>query len=124
MDEHMKEGWTTSLLIGITLIVLGLVLFLDHLGWLSFEVPWGWWPVLLVILGLARLWGSRDSRGRRSGYWLVVIGLWLLLNFQHYFGLDFDRSWPLLVIAAGGHLVWRSLSGGSRRTREGGEDAG
>jgi phage shock protein C len=51
---------------GILLIVVGLFLFLDNIG-LAFWKPWWWFnaeillPVLLILAGVAFLWGGRNS---------------------------------------------------------------
>lgn len=51
---------------GILLIVVGLFLFFDNIGW-AFWKPWWWFnadiliPVLLILAGVAFLWGGRNS---------------------------------------------------------------
>lgn len=51
---------------GILLIVVGLFLFFDNIGW-AFWKPWWWFnadillPILLILAGVAFLWGGRNS---------------------------------------------------------------
>ncbi len=51
---------------GILLIVVGLFLFFDNIGW-TFWKPWWWFnadillPILLILAGVAFLWGGRNS---------------------------------------------------------------
>jgi hypothetical protein len=77
-----------------------------------------WWPFLLIALGAIRLVspepsGSHGGRHRgRSGAWLIVVGLWGLVNEAHLFGFDYGSSWPLLVIAVGAMMVWGTLDAG------------
>jgi phage shock protein PspC (stress-responsive transcriptional regulator) len=55
-----------SLFWGIILIAVGMFLFLDNIG-LDFWHPWWWFnedlilPVLLILAGVAFLWGGRNS---------------------------------------------------------------
>jgi len=69
---------------------------------------------VLIVMGAARVAESSDRtrrRGgkRRSGVWLIVVGLWGLVNEWRVFGLTYGTSWPLLVMASGALMVWRSL---------------
>ena len=73
-----------------------------------------WWPFVLIVMGAARMVNGPDvsprERGkRRSGVWLIVVGLWGLVNEWRVFGLSYGTSWPLLVMASGAMMVWRSL---------------
>ncbi len=51
---------------GILLIVVGLFLFFDNIGW-AFWRPWWWFnadillPILLILAGVGFLWGGRNS---------------------------------------------------------------
>ena len=55
--------------------------------------------------------GYRDGRrhSRRSGLWLLAIGVWGTVSEFQLFGLGYSISWPLLVIAAGINTVWRAF---------------
>jgi hypothetical protein len=101
-----------KLVFGLVLLGLGLFFLLDRFAVIDIDVPWGWWPLVLVALGVGKLLDGRDGRDRQGGVWLIVIGVWLILNFEGYFGLDWDNSWPLLLVAAGAMIVWRALRGG------------
>ena len=59
---------------------------------------------------------GRERGERRSGVWLIVVGLWGLVNEWRLFGLSYGTSWPLLVMASGAMMVWRSLEARTRAT--------
>ncbi|HEY6357497.1 MAG TPA: DUF5668 domain-containing protein [Vicinamibacterales bacterium] len=104
--------------IGIALIALGALFFMDRLGW---DLGWRWhptfarmWPVLLIVAGLVQLTSSgRDSavvnrtgqavrtrRGRSfPGFWWLAVGVIMLLDQNHW--LTLDRSWPLFIVVGG-----------------------
>ncbi len=86
------------------------------------------WPLLLIALGASRLFspgptvaysgperqwlangcGVRSARWhQRRGAWLVVIGVWLLMDQLRI--ASASTTWPLLLVAMGLGLVWRSL---------------
>jgi hypothetical protein len=58
---------------------------------------------------------------RRHGFWLITIGVWLLISFFEVFGLGFGETWPLLLIAAGISSVWQATSNEPHRISQQGE---
>lgn len=126
VEDHSRSRAT----IGIILLVLGGLFFLDRLG---FEWRWHWhptfdrlWPVLLIVAGLTRVLdgprtrtvtitkadGTRTSyqRDRSSGgLWLLILGVIFLCHQNGW--LTLDQSWPLFIIAAGVSILlgsgWR-----------------
>jgi hypothetical protein len=105
--------------VGLIVVAMGVMLLVDR--YLDPDVPLmrSWWPLILIVMGAARLVTTRPcrdgrSRSRRSGVWLIMIGLWGVVSESHLFGFTFATSWPLLVIGAGVIIVWRSLETSSR----------
>lgn len=47
---------------GVVLILLGLFLLLQNLGFLSWSAIWQFWPVALILAGVALLFPQRDNR--------------------------------------------------------------
>jgi predicted membrane protein len=55
-----------SLWIGVVLIILGVLLLLDNMYVVDFwDVLWTYWPLLLIFLGLSKIWG-RSIAPRQS----------------------------------------------------------
>lgn len=104
--EHMNRG---RIIGGATLIVLGVMLFLERYGIVEIGQYWRFWPLLLVFSGLFQLVAPRSSRDRGSGIWLLLIGAWLQINLINLFGLSFHTSWPLLLIFIGVGLLLGGL---------------
>jgi hypothetical protein len=105
---------------GVVMMVVGALLLLDRFdvsGW-PLNVPF--WPWALVVLGLVRLSNQatderRRARGYRLGTWLLLVGLWGLVNEYRLFGVHYDRSWPFLLVGAGLFVVWLALDPSSPR---------
>jgi hypothetical protein len=99
---------------GIVVIVIGLLL-LGHELHLGLDVG-RMWPIVLVIAGLSRFASVDENGRRRSGGWMALAGVLLLLNNFKILGLR--DSWPLFVIAAGvGIMFGRGVHRRSRRRR-------
>ena len=96
--EHMNRGRVIG---GATLIVLGLMLFLERYGIVEIGQYWRFWPLLLVCFGFFQLIAPRHRSDRGSGVWLLLIGAWLQINLAGLFGLTWHTSWPLLLIFIG-----------------------
>jgi hypothetical protein len=102
-----------ALLFGLVLIVVGVAFLFDRLAFVDLELRF--WPFILIVLGAVKLLTAsrpgRVSRSLRPGVWLLFIGLWLLVNENHLFGLDYETSWPLMIIGGGLMIVWRAFEG-------------
>ena len=100
---------------GIAIILLGLALLADRLDVDDLHFPGSYWPLLLIALGAVKLFGWHEDgrdRSRRGGAWLVYVGCWGAVNEFHLFGLDYQSSWPLLIVGAGIITIWRALEPG------------
>lgn len=86
---------------GILLLTAGIVLGLAELALLAYADLWEWWPLALVAFGLGRLITCPNTKCRRTGVWLALVGCWLLLNTLSLFGFHWSDSWPLLLIGGG-----------------------
>jgi uncharacterized membrane protein HdeD (DUF308 family) len=103
------------LLMGIMLIVCGLVLLADRLDIVTLRFSANVWPVIVLAFGIIKIVDPPVHRGvrqsRRSGAWLIYIGLWGLVNEFRVFGLGYATSWPLMIVGVGLATIWRSVEG-------------
>ena len=101
-------------ILGFAIVVLGVLLTLDNLGWVEFDDFWQYWPVLLLLVGLSKATSGEPGKGF---FWLAIGTLLLLPSLFEAF--DWERLWefwPLALIAAGLHMVVRSFA--PRRNRQ------
>ena len=110
-----QRGPRPQVMLGLMVMLLGAMLLFKQLdSWWGFTFSVHIWPFIVIFMGLARLGDpSLAPAGRsgayRPGVWLLIVGLWGLLNEYRLFGFHYGRSWPLLVIFAGFMIVWRSI---------------
>lgn len=101
-----KRSYGGGLLWGVVLTLIGLALLLDHMGIISIDRVWHFWPLLLVYAGIVNF---RCPERRFWGILLIFVGALLQFNqlgFAHFRWVDF---WPLVFIAAGLLLMWNAL---------------
>lgn len=118
MSEERSQIAGGKLVLGLALIAAGAFFLLHYYGLVEIDVPWGWWPLILVAIGVGKLLGPADSGDRRGGLWLILLGSWLIVNFQGYFGLDWATSWPLLLIAGGLMILWGAITDRGGESKE------
>ncbi len=104
-DALARQARARHVVLGGLLVAAGVVLFLGrHDIFYAFTL----WPLLLVGLGLARILGGCCTHCRRGGFWLLAIGLWFALN--EFTVLRYRDTWPLLLVAIGGLVVWDAVA--------------
>lgn len=112
---------------GLLIIAAGVALLADRIGIPGLHLSGRYWPLLLMAFGFVRLFDRPAGRhgGRRSrwtGVWFIYLGLWGFVNEFHVLGLDYNTSWPMLIVGAGIGIIWRAFEDPGhrqcRRTRE------
>lgn len=93
-------------LIGIIIILVGIMFFLDQLGigriYSVGNIIGTFWPVLLIALGLSAL----SNRNTKVGF--LLIGLGVVFQVSELYGWGFWASlWPLAIIAVGVLMLMR-----------------
>jgi hypothetical protein len=111
--NHRAAG----IVMGLTIAGLGILLLLDQAGLPGWHPSWSIWPFLLIGFGCLRFATPRHD-GSRDGGWLIIFGVWLLLNEMRV--LRFADTWPLILVALGVHTMWKAL----RRRGAAGRQAG
>ena len=119
-DAPRSRPDTGQIVVGLIILSMGGLLLLDRLSEGTYAMR-AWWPFILIVMGAAKMANAPDATGRerggrRSGVWLVLVGLWGLVNEWRLFGLTYGTSWPLLVMASGAMMVWRSFDARTRAT--------
>jgi predicted membrane protein len=100
------RGRAFGLLPGLALILLGTLVLLGHMGIISVERVWRFWPLLLVLLGVVRF---IECRNRVFAALLILFGAGLLLSNLGYVRFSWDDIWPILLIGLGLSLIWSRL---------------
>jgi len=103
---------TPHLMFGLLIILVGVVFTLDNLDIVSARRFLVYWPAGLILIGAAKLWQVRTGYGSPIGGALfVVAGTWMLLRTLEMVDVSIIRFWPLLMVFAGGVVVWHSIRG-------------
>lgn len=114
-DSRPTSRLTPRLVFGVVLLVAGVVFTLDNLDLVDADRFFDYWPLIFVVIGLAKLADARRTGAWLSGgIWILVGAWWTVYNLAvvDFHPLDF---WPVFLIVAGLFLVQRALSPSRRR---------
>jgi hypothetical protein len=113
-EHSVSDGpvrFTPQLVVGLIVIAVGVVMTLDNLQVIDASRYLRFWPAALVMLGVVKIWHSRDGMGGAfGGFLFVVVGAWLLLEQTALVQISFWDMWPALLVAFGVFLVWQGAS--------------
>lgn len=108
--EQLKQPWLSGqLILGTLLLLTGVLFLMDNAEIIDIGPVWRYWPLVLIAVGASKFFGSETGKQRVEGAWLAFIGAWLFVSFNHVLGLSFRTSWPILIIAWGVTILWKSM---------------
>jgi hypothetical protein len=108
--------------IGVVLVILGIVFFLQQTGHLTEN--FNWWALFILIPAVSSLTGMyyaiRNSgtfnQTARSAAGTAVV--FFTLSFMFLFALDWTIYWPLMVLAVGFSILIGSIPGAQVQDRQ------
>jgi predicted membrane protein len=112
MEEKGKKQFRVGFVIGLLVMIAGALLMLGTFGYqLNFRIE-DYWPVLLIVIGLAKILQPRRGRQIFWGFVLLLLGVAFQLKNLDIIYFHFHDLWPILLIIIGYHIargsVWRS----------------
>jgi predicted membrane protein len=112
--EHRRHDmFSTRLMVGVLIILLGGALLADNLGWFDARhILRSLWPLVLVAVGVAMVRNPQHKRSRGWGWVLITVGIWIFLGKMGWIHVSLGQLFlPGILLFVGGVLVFRSLSG-------------
>lgn len=117
MTSECGDGRPLSrLILGVTVMVLGLALTLDNFGLFQVRLIFRLWPVVLIVIGLTRLSQSVRHGGRPEGHVLTMVGVGLLL--MNLGVLGFKQALAFFLLSVGAVIVLRATRTGGQAFAE------
>ena len=94
----------SRLVIGLFIIGVGLLALLDNARLFDADLLRPYWPMVLVVLGVVRLFSWRSFFGSAA---LIFVGLLLTAQNLGYLHLHWRDWWPVLLIIGGASILLR-----------------
>jgi hypothetical protein len=108
-------GAAAQVVVGLLVVAMGVLFLLDNLGFLNFRHALSFWPLAFIVGGASLMVSDERRNGRVTGPILIGVGIVMLLQRMGFVELSWRIVWPLLLIAAGALIVYRTLGGGRGR---------
>jgi predicted membrane protein len=105
-----REGYTgrSHIVYGTLIIVVGIVFLLNNLDIADAGNVFRFWPVVLILIGLAKFMDAFTPAGRFTGLVFFAIGALLLLDRLDVIDFRLWQWWPLILVMLGGSLLLNS----------------
>lgn len=109
MSTTIRNPVSPRFILGLSLIFLGVIFFLDRLGELDADDVIDFWPAVLVLAGFGKLVWPGSRGGRLTGALLILIGGWFLAWNLYWIDYSPWDYWPILLVVVGLRLAWQGL---------------
>ena len=113
-----RTGFVTiQAVIGGVILLLGLGLLLENLGYTDIGNIFRYWPILLIVFGLAKLF---EPGAKVFALVVTLVGLLLLLDKLDVVSVNLWSLWPLLLVLIGVSMIWQVFAGKSAKEERSG----
>jgi len=110
----MKQRVDLKFYIGIAIVLAGIVLFLDNIGF-GFGVNlFDFWPLILIAIGLNHLSQPQEARQSYNGWIFIGFGVLFLLRSFDIIYFHIAELWPLILILIGLSILKNHMGKESR----------
>lgn len=117
MNTRRRErSPATQMIIGLSVIGIGMLFLLDNLGWLDLDLRVHIVPTVLIGVGILKVLQTRTQSGLFVGGFMILFGSLIMLKSLGFLHIDWRTLWPLLLIGAGVAVVFKSVT--RRKTLE------
>jgi predicted membrane protein len=111
-NDRARMGGSGQVVIGLLVVAFGVLFLLDNLNIIYLRHVIFFWPLAFVASGLVALCSDGPRSGRITGAVLIAIGVAMTLNRLGYVFISWRTFWPLVMIALGGLILYRTMGGG------------
>jgi hypothetical protein len=103
---------SNQVVLGLLVMGMGVLFLLDNLNILDFRHAIGFWPLAFIAAGVIVLAGDGPRSGSYTGAVLIGVGVLMILGRLGVLYVSWAMVWPLLLIALGGLILFRTLGPG------------
>jgi predicted membrane protein len=109
-NENIRAS--SQVVLGLLVVAFGVLFLLDNLNIIYLRHVIFFWPLAFVASGLVALCSDGPRSGRITGAVLIAIGLAMTANRLGYVFISWRTFWPLVMIALGALILFRTMGGG------------
>jgi hypothetical protein len=110
-NDIQSKNVSRQVILGVLVIGMGLLFLLDNLAIWDFHRAIQFWPMAFILVGVIKLFDTSSSDGYFLGAVLILVGVLMMLSRLGYFYFSWQAIWPLLLIALGGSVLYKAVTG-------------
>jgi len=101
MKDSKKGFFDIKILIGLLIFMAGILVLLRNLDYIQEIHILDYWPVILILLGLKKIFDPQPFRQIFWGLVILAIGVLFMLRNLDYLHFRVGDLWPVLLILLG-----------------------
>ncbi len=109
--ETTSKNVSRQVILGVLVIAMGMLFLLDNLAIWDFHRAIQFWPMVFIVVGVVKLFDTTSSDGYLLGAVFILVGVLMMLNRLGYIYFSWRTVWPLLLIALGGSVLYKAVTG-------------
>jgi hypothetical protein len=110
--ENKGNRAANQVVLGLLVMGIGVLFLLDNLDIFDLRHAIGFWPLVFIIGGVVTLAGGGPRSGTYMGMVLLGFGFLMILGRLGFFTVRWNTMWPLVLIALGGLILYRTVGPG------------
>ena len=118
MGEGKHNYFNATLIIGLVIIVVGVIALLMNLGYDVDINLWDYWPLILILIGLSRIFQPPEYRNLWFGSIFTLVGILFLLDNFDLISFGFRELWPFILIIVGIGILRHGYGGSKGRSTD------
>jgi predicted membrane protein len=109
MKSNNNFFFGPRLVLGLGVIAIGVLFFLDNMHIVEAETFLRYWPVIFIIVGISHFFQHRTIGGTTWSLVLIFIGTGMLLDRMYDIEFNIWSFWPVLLVFFGASMIAQSM---------------
>ena len=110
METRQNSFFAPRLVLGVGIILIGILFLLGNMNIIDPHDYLHYWPVIILIVGIAYLIQCQQGPGRIWGIILTFIGAAMLLDRLYFIHFTLWDYWPLILVVVGIMMIVKASS--------------
>lgn len=106
-NRHIRIN--AHMILGLAILMAGVLFTLNNFDIVEPRILRSFWPLLIMLIGLAVIFQAGSYSGRIAGGIIVFIGLMLLLRTLGLVRFYFHDVWPVILILIGAIIMLKAF---------------
>jgi len=110
METKQNSFFASRIVLGLGIILIGILFLLGNMNIIDSHDYVRYWPVIIIIIGIAYIIQCQHGPGRIWGVILTFIGTAMLLDRLYFINFNLWNYWPLILVAVGIMMILKASS--------------